>query len=189
MPVLDVTTAVPSRPAIEPAGTPGWFTAGDPTSNTAATIPGADWFNDVQGREAAMLAAASVTLAKGPAGDSNWLDAVRKLAAPRLLKQLPGYIEIAGGLILQWVAGPSATTWDPADDTEPSYALNWPLVFPASCAAAWCQVLLSGDTLTGDVTYNVIDVTPSQIVIRRNHGAGTPTLLSPTRALILGIGW
>ena len=136
-----------------------------------------------------MLAAAGVSLGKGPSGDGNWLDAIRKLAVPRLQRQVPGYVEIAGGLILQWTVGPSVTTWDPSDDTEPGHTLSWPLEFSTMCAAAWCQVELQGDTVTADVTYNIIGRTSSQIAIRRNRGLGSPTLLSPTRALVFGIGW
>lgn len=45
---VDTTTAVASLPAVQAAGTPGFFTKGDPATPIPATIPGPDWFNMVQ---------------------------------------------------------------------------------------------------------------------------------------------
>ncbi len=106
MPILDVVTAVPVRPAVQPAGTPGWATAGDPQSNTAATIIGADWFNDLQGKEAALLAAGLSTLQKGPSGDADWLNAIRVVALSWVIEEFvpgpPGRIKFRAGPMLQW---------------------------------------------------------------------------------------
>lgn len=45
---VDTATAVTSLPAVQAAGTPGFFVKGDPTVPTAATSPGPDWFNMIQ---------------------------------------------------------------------------------------------------------------------------------------------
>lgn len=45
---VDTSTAAETLAAPGPAGTPGYFQSGDPQSGTAATVPGADWFNAVQ---------------------------------------------------------------------------------------------------------------------------------------------
>lgn len=45
---VDTSTAVASQPAQESPGTPGYFTKGNPSGGTPATVPGQDWFNSMQ---------------------------------------------------------------------------------------------------------------------------------------------
>lgn len=45
---VDTATAVASLPAVQPAGTPGFFTRGDPQTPIPATQPGPDWCNMIQ---------------------------------------------------------------------------------------------------------------------------------------------
>lgn len=45
---VDTATAVASLPSPQAAGTPGFFTKGDPATPIPATQPGPDWFNMVQ---------------------------------------------------------------------------------------------------------------------------------------------
>ena len=63
---VDTSTAVTSLPTPATPGTPGYFTAGNPGPGTpvAATVPGQDWFNDVQEEIAAPIEAAGITLDK-----------------------------------------------------------------------------------------------------------------------------
>ncbi len=42
------STAVSALPAPPAGGTPGYFTGGDPVAATPATVPGYEWFNNVQ---------------------------------------------------------------------------------------------------------------------------------------------
>lgn len=42
------STAVTALPAPPAGGTPGYFTGGDPVAATPATVPGYEWFNNVQ---------------------------------------------------------------------------------------------------------------------------------------------
>ncbi len=42
------STAVSALPAPPTGGTPGYFTGGDPVAATPATVPGYEWFNNVQ---------------------------------------------------------------------------------------------------------------------------------------------
>lgn len=60
----DQNTAVTSLPVPAPAGTPGFFTGGNPATGQAATILDADWLNMVQEELMSVLAAASITPSK-----------------------------------------------------------------------------------------------------------------------------
>jgi hypothetical protein len=77
---IDNATAVAVRPTIDAAGTPGWWTNGDPGVPTPATIIAADFLNDVQAIIEAVFTAASVTPTKGPGGDNDLLTAINTLA-------------------------------------------------------------------------------------------------------------
>ncbi len=58
---VDTATAVASLPSPQAAGTPGFFTAGDPQAPTPATIPGPDWFNMIQEELYYLVTQAGVT--------------------------------------------------------------------------------------------------------------------------------
>ena len=45
---VDTSTAATNLRAPGPAGTPGYFQSGDPSTGRPATIPGADWYNILQ---------------------------------------------------------------------------------------------------------------------------------------------
>ncbi|QUO26178.1 hypothetical protein KEH57_04425 [Burkholderia cenocepacia] len=62
---IDASGAAISQPTPAPAGTPGWWTNGNPATATPATVLDADWFNAVQAELLAFLSAASITPAKG----------------------------------------------------------------------------------------------------------------------------
>ncbi len=57
----DQTTAVSALPVPANAGTPGYFTGGNPATGQAATILDADWLNMVQEELMSILAAAGIT--------------------------------------------------------------------------------------------------------------------------------
>ncbi|WP_244130916.1 phage tail protein [Burkholderia gladioli] len=58
---IDQTTAVTALPAPSAAGTPGFFTGGNPATGQAATIVSADWLNLVQEELMSFLTAAGIT--------------------------------------------------------------------------------------------------------------------------------
>jgi hypothetical protein len=62
---IDSSGSVIAQPTPAAAGTPGWFTGGNPATGTPATILDADWFNALQAELLAILSAASITPVKG----------------------------------------------------------------------------------------------------------------------------
>jgi hypothetical protein len=65
---IDVPTAAQTLSAPAAAGTPGYFTEGNPQTGQPATIPGMDWFNMVQEELMAILAAAGINPSKANRG-------------------------------------------------------------------------------------------------------------------------
>ncbi|WP_186151049.1 gp53-like domain-containing protein [Burkholderia gladioli] len=61
---IDQTTAVTAIPAPAPAGTPGYFTGGNPATGQAATILDADWANMLQEEVINVVTAAGITPSK-----------------------------------------------------------------------------------------------------------------------------
>jgi hypothetical protein len=59
--LVDEATAATSRPAMVVKGSAGYFTKGDPTTATPATIVPDDWLNMIQDELKAVLGAASIT--------------------------------------------------------------------------------------------------------------------------------
>lgn len=62
---IDGPTAAAALPAPGAViGTPGYFTGGDPLTNTPATVPGPDWANAIQEEIAAVVEHAGIQLDK-----------------------------------------------------------------------------------------------------------------------------
>ncbi|MGS1045099.1 glycine-rich domain-containing protein [Burkholderia glumae] len=74
---IDQTTAVTALPAPSAAGTPGFFTGGNPATGQAATIVSADWLNLVQEELMSFLTAAGIAPNKTSYGQV--LQAVQQL--------------------------------------------------------------------------------------------------------------
>lgn len=97
-----------------------------------------------------------------------------------------GYVTLPGGLIIQWITGPTDPT-SPADGVY--YTLNWPLAFPNSLKAAFVSTSINTATNV-DVYYEVVNSTTNaktQVGLARNlvpNGA----VMTPTNAVIIGIG-
>lgn len=70
-------TAVAEKPAYATDGTPGFFRSGDPVQSVPATVPGQDWFNQVQEELVNVILEAGLTL--DPADDSQLYQAVLEL--------------------------------------------------------------------------------------------------------------
>ncbi len=61
---IDNATAATLRPTPGPAGTPGYFTGGDPAGPTAPTVVDADWLNRLQVELLTVIIAAGITPSK-----------------------------------------------------------------------------------------------------------------------------
>lgn len=61
---IDHPTAAATPPAIEPAGDPGYFTEGNPSGATLATVVTADWANALQEEIANVIEGRGITLDK-----------------------------------------------------------------------------------------------------------------------------
>lgn len=84
---IDDPSATPSLPAQLPAGTPGYFSRGNPGSGIRPTTLTVDWANIVQEELMAILAAAGITPAKGDT--DQVLDALNVLYRPgRILREV-----------------------------------------------------------------------------------------------------
>jgi hypothetical protein len=79
---IDTSTAAAVEPTPAPAGTPGYFTDGNPATNTPATIVPADWFNQVTDELLNVLAAAGIAPSK--ATRNQVAAAINKLVATNL---------------------------------------------------------------------------------------------------------
>ncbi|WJN74356.1 hypothetical protein [Burkholderia anthina] len=62
---IDSSGAAVSQPTPAPAGSPGWWTNGNPATATPATVLDADWFNAIQAELLAFLTAANISPVKG----------------------------------------------------------------------------------------------------------------------------
>ncbi|WP_175795976.1 hypothetical protein [Burkholderia anthina] len=60
----DQQTAVSALPTPSAAGTPGYFTGGNPATGQSATIVDADWLNMIQGELLSIVSAAGITPSK-----------------------------------------------------------------------------------------------------------------------------
>lgn len=88
------STAVAVLPAPPAgAGSPGYFTGGNPGTGTPATVPGFEWFNGVQEEIIAVIVAAGLT---PDAGDLTQLrQAIAALVAPDASTTVKGKIQLA----------------------------------------------------------------------------------------------
>jgi hypothetical protein len=144
---IDNSTAVAVRPTIEAAGTPGWWTKGDPGVPTPATELDQDWHNDVQAILMAVLTAGGITPTKGPGGDNDLRDAINALITSVALSPgtLVGTLKRTGDGIVQLqprvgtsvqceinnvlLANSGAITFNMASDLEGSEAASTPYYF------------------------------------------------------------
>lgn len=76
---IDNATAAVSLPTPDAAGTPGYWTKGNPGTGTPATVMDQDWFNAIQEEALAVLAAASIAPVKGT--NNQLLAALRAMFA------------------------------------------------------------------------------------------------------------
>lgn len=91
---IDTSRAVPDRPDAAAAGTPGYFTGGNPATGFLPTQFSPDWCNDIQESLMAVLADAGITATKGPDGDGNLRDAIRAMIAGKTRLRLTANLDL-----------------------------------------------------------------------------------------------
>ncbi|TCK39638.1 hypothetical protein B0G84_4978 [Paraburkholderia sp. BL8N3] len=79
---IDSSGTAATQPTPSPAGTPGFFTGGNPATGTPATILDADWFNAVMMELINIVTAAGLTPAKG--ASNQVLTALRGMFAEKV---------------------------------------------------------------------------------------------------------
>jgi hypothetical protein len=97
---IDSSTAVPSMPAANPVGTPGWFAHGSSATGTPFTVLTSDWANAVQAELINVVEAAGITLDKTQ--DAQLLAA---------LAGLPVRITGSRGVATQSAGSTASLTW------------------------------------------------------------------------------
>lgn len=150
---IDNVTAAPALPAPAAAGTPGYFTNGDPSTNTPRTIVDQDWFNMMQEEMLAILGAADINPDKADRGQV--LAAILALIANGLnfggVFATNGYVSL-GPIMIQWgrftANGNGSTT------------VNFTTAFPSACFSV---VSDGGDTGNTDAKDNPFRVNPGTI--------------------------
>lgn len=105
-------TAVAEKPAYSTDGTPGYFRHGDPVQSIPPTVPGQDWFNQVQEELVNVILEAGIEL--DPEDDSQLAQAVQALIAAALAAQSTSRYETmwlgAGAMIPSKTNGAAAST-------------------------------------------------------------------------------
>lgn len=91
---IDSSGSVPIEPTPGAVGTPGWFTGGNPSTGTPATILDADWFNALQSELVNILTAAGITQSK--TNSTQILQAIQTLTGPGRLLRTVVYMYVGG---------------------------------------------------------------------------------------------
>lgn len=127
---IDTATAADALPAPAAAGTPGYFTGGDPIHGVPPTSISPDWLNGIQEELLAILTAAGIAEAKGT--NNQVLTALQSLfvSSSGIGQSLTtnGYQVLPGGLIIQWGRNSGGT-------------YSFPIEFPHACF-----VVVAGNT-------------------------------------------
>lgn len=127
---IDVASAAASLPAPAPAGTPGFFTEGNPATGVAPTVVSGDFLNMV------MMELLNVVLGAGLAPSKTdhgqLLEALRAMFGGQGLVGQSGYVTLPLGLILQWGSTPIGN-----GANNVSTGMTWPEPFPNNCFVAF----------------------------------------------------
>lgn len=121
---IDDPSAANALPTPEAAGTPGYFTEGNPGGGVAATLLRASWLNMLQEEIMAILAAASISPSKTTY--NQLLAAIRAVAIAQFtgINATNGYVKLPNGVIIQWgVATVAASS---------TAAVSLPTTFPTA---------------------------------------------------------
>jgi hypothetical protein len=127
----DQPTAVSTLPAPAAAGTPGYFTNGNPGAGLAPTILGADFMNMVMMELINVVTAAGLTPSK--TNYSQVLAAIKALGVTASSATPNGYLKLSNGFIFQWGSANTSASADVA------------VIFPTPFLTAVFQVLTSAN--------------------------------------------
>lgn len=107
---IDNSTAAAVLPTPSAAGTPGYWTAGNPVSGTPATVISPDWMNAVQEELTTVITAGGVVPSK--TNNTQLLTALGSIFGGGGTLSATGWQKLPGGLILQWssVTIPTSTS-------------------------------------------------------------------------------
>jgi hypothetical protein len=128
---IDDPSAATSLPVPEAAGTPGYWTEGNPATGVPATLERASWFNAIQEEMMNILAAGGVTPSKTTY--NQVLAALQALyGAGRVGHTFTpnDWVPLPGGLILQWCTAPIST----------GQALTLPIAFPTAMISGMVNI-------------------------------------------------
>jgi hypothetical protein len=119
-------TAVASRPAV-PAltGIEGYFTNGNPGAGVPATVVPDWWLNMMQDEFLAILGAAEIAPDTAGTVNNQIIAALRAMFGGTGSLTAPGYMRLAGGLIMQWGAGVTVSDF--------GVEISFPIAFPTAC--------------------------------------------------------
>lgn len=173
---IDTDTAAGALPAPAAAGTPGYFTNGDPLTGTPATTVSADFLNMIQEELMSILASAGISPAKDNHGQV--LEALQNLFAP-----LQGSFGVGQAYHdLTTATGDLARAVNTNFVNETGRTIEVQVAMIAS-AAGWYTWTVDGLTMWGAGTYGttnggtVIFKVPPGKTYSVSCSAGTPTLV------------
>ena len=159
---IDNSTAASALPAPGPAGTPGYFTEGDPAHGVAATGISGDWLNMIKEEFMSILAAADVGESKTTF--NQVLVALRALFAIEVLYDV-GQSTLAltfpGGLVIQLGGHSQETSSGSQNITLPVFLSAAPFWSTATNAAGGPPTAFHG---TSNTSHNSITVYSSTSV-------------------------
>lgn len=142
---IDDPSAATVLPSPSAAGSEGYFTEGDPSVSTPATLVRADWLNAVQEELRAIVVAGGLTPSKTTL--NQVLQAIQNLINPGQSLTTNGYKKFPGGLILQWGAAVSSSS-------SSGTSVSFPIAFPSVAFAPFCTTAGA----TNATTYPVIAI-------------------------------
>lgn len=189
---VDNSTAVAVRPTPAAAGTPGWFTKGDPVGGVPATIVPDDFLNMVQAELIGLLTATSITPSK--------TDTTQVLAAIRALIKAAsvgiGYMMVTHETASGTAAGASTAntfvvrvlnTLRANTISGASLASNQ-ITLPAGTYRIRASAPANGVNLHTARLYNVTDAASAIIGTSENTTslAATPSETTQTRSFVDG---
>lgn len=100
---VKTSSAVTSRPAYTETGAPGYFTSGDPVAAIPATVPGAQWFNQVQGEILNAITAGGLT--PDATRDDQLAQAIAQMIAAQAVTIEEATETVAGIIKLATISG------------------------------------------------------------------------------------
>lgn len=179
---IDTPTAALALPAPAAAGTPGYFTGGNPGTGVPPTTISPDWLNEVQEELAAVIAAASIALAKGT--NNQLLTALQALFVSSANAGgsfgSSGYIKVPGGGIIQWGQIGSYSS-------ESGLTASLPIAFPNAGRAAFAVVNNATGSISFDQGAQAQSLSTTTIgIFMQIYGGGTSTF--PCSATWFAIG-